>query len=111
VQAFSLPLVIKPLGELVYYEVSKAIRVRSREAHLNRYSGQLTYGCSHAVLLQKRKPVDVMSFVKSPYGLMIAFSLFIIVVMPKMKVRRPSVFATNITCSVPSMLMPHVSIV
>jgi hypothetical protein len=40
------------------------------------------------VSLQKRKPVDVMSLIKSPYGLMIAFSLFIIVVMPKMKVSR-----------------------
>lgn len=36
--------------------------------------------------MQKRKPVDVMSFVKSPYGLMIVFSLFIIVVLPKLKV-------------------------
>lgn len=36
-------------------------------------------------LLQKRKPLDVWSFVKSPYGLMIVFSLFIIVVMPRVR--------------------------
>lgn len=41
------------------------------------------------VPMQKRKAVDVWSFVKSPYGLMIVFSLFIILVLPRMKVRQP----------------------
>mmetsp|Transcript_19018 Transcript_19018/g.32539 ORF Transcript_19018/g.32539 Transcript_19018/m.32539 type:complete len:190 (+) Transcript_19018:1-570(+) len=53
VHALQLPLLMKPAGELQYFE--------------------------------KRKAVDVLSFVKSPYGLMIVFSLFIIVVLPKMK--------------------------
>lgn len=44
---------------------------------------QLTQCCHH---LQIRKPVDVWSFVKSPYGLMIGFMLFGIFVFPKMKV-------------------------
>ncbi|KAJ9506165.1 hypothetical protein QJQ45_002451 [Haematococcus lacustris] len=35
---------------------------------------------------EKRKPVDVWSIVKSPYGLMIVFSLFFIFVMPMLKV-------------------------
>jgi len=52
--AVALPLQLRPLGELQYFE--------------------------------KRKPLDVWSFVKSPYGLMIVFSLFIIVVMPRLKV-------------------------
>jgi ER membrane protein complex subunit 7 len=54
VQALPLPLVLRPAGEMSYFE--------------------------------KRKPVDLWAFIKSPYGLMIAFSLFIIVVMPQLKV-------------------------
>ncbi len=42
---------------------------------------------AHTTHSQKRKAVDVMSFVKSPYGLMIVFSLFIIVVLPRLKVQ------------------------
>eukprot|EP00983_Pelagomonas_calceolata_P062771 1147428-Pelagomonas_calceolata.AAC.4 len=34
-----------------------------------------------------RKPVDVWSILKSPYGLMMVASVFIIFVMPKLKVR------------------------
>lgn len=33
-----------------------------------------------------RKPVDVLGFIKTPYGLMIAFSVFAMVIMPMMKV-------------------------
>ncbi|KAF5843802.1 hypothetical protein DUNSADRAFT_5039 [Dunaliella salina] len=33
-----------------------------------------------------RKPVDIWSILKSPYGLMMVFSVFIIFVMPKLKV-------------------------
>lgn len=36
---------------------------------------------------QKRKPVDVWSLIKSPYGIMIVISVFFIVVMPRLKVR------------------------
>ena len=49
------PLVIRPMGELQYYD--------------------------------KRAPVDIWSFVKSPYGIMIVFSVFIIFIFPMMKVR------------------------
>lgn len=35
---------------------------------------------------EKRKPFDVWSFVKSPYGIMICISVFAIFVFPKMKV-------------------------
>ncbi len=35
--------------------------------------------------LQKRKPFDIWSFVKSPYGIMIVFSVFAIVVFPRLK--------------------------
>mmetsp|Transcript_18390 Transcript_18390/g.39541 ORF Transcript_18390/g.39541 Transcript_18390/m.39541 type:complete len:200 (-) Transcript_18390:560-1159(-) len=48
------PLLVKPFGELQYFE--------------------------------KRKPVDVWSFVKSPYGIMIVFSVFAIFIFPKIKV-------------------------
>jgi ER membrane protein complex subunit 7 len=41
--------------------------------------------CPNAVL-QLRKPLDVWSFVKSPYGLMIGFMLFGIFVFPMLKV-------------------------
>ncbi|KAG2434715.1 hypothetical protein HXX76_007605 [Chlamydomonas incerta] len=34
---------------------------------------------------EKRKPFDVWSFIKSPYGLMIVFSLFAIIVFPRLK--------------------------
>ena len=34
-----------------------------------------------------RKPVDIWSLLKSPYGLMVVASIFIIVIMPRMKVR------------------------
>ncbi|GFR50425.1 hypothetical protein Agub_g12644 [Astrephomene gubernaculifera] len=34
---------------------------------------------------EKRKPFDVWSFVKSPYGLMMVISVFAIVVFPRMK--------------------------
>lgn len=37
-------------------------------------------------LLQKRKPVDVWGFVKTPYGLMMIFGLFVVFVVPKLKV-------------------------
>lgn len=36
--------------------------------------------------LQLRKPVDVWSFIKSPYGLMIGFMVFGIFVFPMLKV-------------------------
>lgn len=35
---------------------------------------------------EARRPLDVVGFVKTPYGLMIAFSVFVMVVMPMMKV-------------------------
>ena len=38
------------------------------------------------MFLQLRKPLDVWSFIKSPYGLMIGFMLFGIVVFPMLKV-------------------------
>ncbi|KAG2442224.1 hypothetical protein HYH02_009708 [Chlamydomonas schloesseri] len=38
-----------------------------------------------AAYYEKRKPFDAWSFIKSPYGLMIAFSLFAIVVFPRLK--------------------------
>lgn len=37
-------------------------------------------------LLQKRKPVDIWGFVKTPYGLMMIFGLFVVFVVPKLKV-------------------------
>jgi hypothetical protein len=39
-----------------------------------------------SVLLQLRKPLDVWSFIKSPYGMMIGFMLFGIFVFPMLKV-------------------------
>lgn len=41
---------------------------------------------AHDATLQKRKPVDLWSLLKSPYGLMVVASVFVIVVMPLMKV-------------------------
>ncbi|KAG2491921.1 hypothetical protein HYH03_009656 [Edaphochlamys debaryana] len=38
-----------------------------------------------AAYYEKRKPFDLWGFVKSPYGLMIMFSLFAIIVFPRMK--------------------------
>lgn len=35
---------------------------------------------------EARRPVDVIGFLKTPYGLMIGFSVFAMVVMPMMKV-------------------------
>eukprot|EP00798_Chlamydomonas_sp_ICE-L_P009918 gene9918-7787_t len=35
---------------------------------------------------EKRKPIDIVSILKSPYGIMIAISLFAIIIFPKMKV-------------------------
>jgi hypothetical protein len=35
---------------------------------------------------EPRKPLDIRGIVMSPYGLMIGFSVFIMVVMPMMKV-------------------------
>lgn len=45
---------------------------------------QLHQACTR-LFLQKRKPVDVWSFVKSPYGLMIVFSIFAIFVFPRVR--------------------------
>jgi len=39
-----------------------------------------------AIYFEQRKPVDVWSFIKSPYGLMIGFMVFGIVVFPMLKV-------------------------
>lgn len=39
-----------------------------------------------AAYFEQRKSVDVWSFIKSPYGLMIGFMLFFIVIMPMLKV-------------------------
>ncbi|GFH12059.1 DUF2012 domain-containing protein, partial [Haematococcus lacustris] len=47
---------------------------------------RMNTGSSHEFRPRKRKPVDVWSIVKSPYGLMIVFSLFFIFVMPMLKV-------------------------
>lgn len=41
--------------------------------------------CAGSHPLQKRKPFDIWSFVKSPYGIMIMFSVFAIVVFPRLK--------------------------
>lgn len=38
-----------------------------------------------AAYYEKRKPFDAWSFIKSPYGIMIVFSLFAIVVFPRLK--------------------------
>ncbi len=40
---------------------------------------------AEAQYLEKRKPVDVLSFIKSPYGIMIVVSLFAIFIFPMMK--------------------------
>lgn len=88
-----LPLVLKPIGELQYFEVrrrigpSMAARAVLRSSCARVVSGGCPpRACRCATVLQKRKPVDLWGFIKSPYGLMLVVSLFFIFVIPRMKV-------------------------
>jgi hypothetical protein len=42
------------------------------------------------VPLQVRQAVNIIGFLKSPYGLMISFMVFGLFIMPRLKVRRPA---------------------
>ncbi|EFJ47265.1 hypothetical protein VOLCADRAFT_121012 [Volvox carteri f. nagariensis] len=57
----------------------------SHNRHLVLHSPLVIRPAGEAQYYEKRKPFDVWSFVKSPYGIMIVISVFAIVVFPRMK--------------------------
>lgn len=66
----------------------KQVLVRASLSHNRQVALQLPLvvrPAQEAQYYEKRKPFDIWSFVKSPYGIMIMFSVFAIVVFPRLK--------------------------
>lgn len=64
--------------------LTKAALSHNRQVAL--HSPLVLRPAGEAAYYEKRKPIDVWGFVKSPYGIMICFSLVAIFVFPRMKV-------------------------
>lgn len=79
---------------LMYPEVRlevnrKQVLVRASLTHnrqVTLHSPLLLRPAGEAQYYEKRKPIDIWGVAKSPYGLMILFSIFAIFVFPRMKV-------------------------
>lgn len=88
----SYPLLLRPFSRIEYFEVRRAgrdivprlraarTRCASVTSHLPTCLRRLPLG------LQKRQGFNLWAFLKTPYGMMAAFMLFSIFIMPRLKI-------------------------
>lgn len=83
------PLRMAPMAMLHPFEVSFRLHIQHRVQTGSTVSVlhvQLTPACLPACAVQKRQGFDVVAWLKTPYGLMFAFMVVSLVVMPALKV-------------------------